>query len=144
MAKVKDEGPRAINISPEKVCYIIIKAREYDAKVEPVEPDPGSNPADSGEREILEDYVDDPTAMELREAIDYLNQDEVIDLIAMTWLGRGDFRTDEWRDARSLARERHRPHSAEYLMGIPNLGDFLEEGLSLLGYSCEEYEINRL
>ena len=112
--------------------------------MEPVEPDPGSNPADSGEREILEDYVDDPTAMELREAIDDLNQDEVIDLIAMTWLGRGDFRTDEWRDARSLARERHRPHSAEYLMGIPNLGDFLEEGLSLLGYSCEEYEINRL
>ncbi len=50
-----------LNISPEKICYIIVKAREFDAKVEPVEPDPGSNPADGGEREILSDYRDDPT-----------------------------------------------------------------------------------
>jgi hypothetical protein len=27
---------------------------------------------------------------------------------------------------------------------IPLLGDFLEEGLSILGYSCEEFEIGRL
>ena len=144
MARPVEEAPREIKISPEKVCYIIVKAREYDVKVAPVEPDPGSNPADSGEREVIEDYEDDPTAAELREAIDDLNDDEVVDLIAMTWLGRGDFAKDEWRDARRLARERHRPHSAEYLMGIPNLGDVLEEGLALLGYSCEEFEMNRL
>ncbi len=47
-----------LNVSPEKICYIIVKAREFDAKVEPVEPDPGSNPADGGEREILSDYRD--------------------------------------------------------------------------------------
>ncbi|MGA9084443.1 MAG: DUF3775 domain-containing protein [Pseudolabrys sp.] len=34
--------------------------------------------------------------------------------------------------------------TATYLLGMPLLGDFLEEGLSLLGYSCEEFEINRL
>ena len=144
MAKALDDTPIEINNSPEKVCYIITKAREYDVKVEPVEPDPGSNPIDTGEREILEDYADDPTAAELAEAIDDLNEDEVIDLIAMVWLGRGDFRREEWRDVRALAGERHRRHSAEYLMGIPTLGDLLEEGLSQLGYSCEEYEINRL
>jgi len=27
---------------------------------------------------------------------------------------------------------------------MPLLGDFLEEGLSLLGRSCEEFEIGRL
>lgn len=133
-----------LNISIEKVCFIILKAREFDAKVDPVEPDPGSNPADSGEREILEDYADDPTLVELRTAIDGLNDDEVIDLIALAWLGRGDFIKEEWDEARKLANERHRHRSAAYLTGMPALGDYLEEGLSLLGYSCEDYEIDRL
>jgi len=139
-----DDTPIELNISSEKVCFIIVKAREFDVKVEPVEPDPGSNPADTGEREVIEDYADDPTAAELREAIDDLNEDEVTDLIAMAWLGRGDFGVREWPEARRLAAERHRRHSANYLMGIPNLGDFLEEGFTQLGHSCEDFEIGRL
>lgn len=146
MVKIKDEAPAPVelNISGEKVCYIIAKAREYDVKVDPVEPDPGSNPADGEEREILEDYADDPTAAELREAIDDLNDDEAIDLIAMIWIGRGDYTRAEWREARALARERHRRRSADYLMGMPTLGDFLEEGFTQLGHSCEEFEVGRL
>lgn len=140
------EEPAAVelNISVEKICYIIVKAREFDAKVDPVEPDPGSNPADSGEREVLEDYADDPAADELRTAIDGLNDDETIDLISLAWLGRGDFDKTGWQEARALAGERHRHRSSAYLMGMPALGDYLEEGLSLLGYSCEDYEIDRL
>jgi Protein of unknown function (DUF3775) len=133
-----------LNISPEKVCFIIVKAREFDAKVDPVEPDPGSNPADTGEREVLEDYSDDATASELQAAIEALNEDEVIDLIALAWLGRGDFDKSEWAEARSLASERHRPRSAGYLIGMPMLGDYLDEGLSQLGYSCESEEAGHL
>lgn len=133
-----------MNISIEKVCFIIVKAREFDAKVDPVEPDPGSNPTDSGECEVLEDYADDPTFIELRTAINGLNEDEVIDLIALAWLGRGDFAKEDWDEARDLAAQRHRRRSALYLTGMPALGDYLEEGLSQLGYSCEDYEIDRL
>src|SRR6185437_4575009 len=115
-----------------------VKAREFDAKVEPVEPDPGSNPTDDNEREILEDYADDPTLEELRGAIDSLDDDEVIDLIALAWVGRGDFDRPEWLQARRLAAERHRPHSAQYLIGMPALGDYLEEGLAALGYSMPD------
>jgi hypothetical protein len=144
MAKEEEAATPELNISPEKVCFIIVKAREFDAKVEPIDPDPGSNPADDGEREILEDYSDDPTAAELRAAIDTLNDDEIIDLIALAWLGRGDFAASEWQECRALARERHRRRSADYLVGMPALGDYLEEGLAALGYSCEDYEIDRL
>jgi Protein of unknown function (DUF3775) len=129
--------PVELNISPEKVCYIIAKGREYDVKVEPAEP-PSSGPTDAANRDMLEDYPDDPTAAELREAIDDLNDDEVVDLIALAWVGRGDFAREEWEDARALALERHRQHSANYLMGMPTLADYLDEGLAALGYSCEE------
>jgi hypothetical protein len=133
-----------INISPEKVCYIIVKAREFDAKVEPVEPDPGSNPSDDQGREILEDYADDPTVQELQEAIVDLNDDEVVDLIAIAWVGRGDFDRTDFEGARNLAMERHRPDSAPYLIGMPSLGDYLDEGLAELGYSCGETEMAHL
>jgi hypothetical protein len=131
-------SPVEINISPEKVCYIIVKAREFDAKVEPVELNPGSNPSDDADREILEDYADDPTLEELREAIVDLNDDETIDLIALAWVGRGDFDRSDFESARNLAMERHRRNSAPYLIGIPNLGDCLEEGLAELGHTCDE------
>jgi hypothetical protein len=144
MIKGESAALPELNISSEKVCYIVIKAREFDAKVEPVETDPGSNPADDEVGEILEDYADDPTLAELQAAIDGLNDDEVVDLIALAWLGRGDFTKDGWGEARTLARERHRRHSAGYLIGMPALGDYLEEGLAALGLSCESYEMGRL
>lgn len=137
-------APVDINVSPEKVCYIVVKAREYDAKVEPVEPSPGSNPTDDSDSEILEDYADDPTLRELQAAIVDLNDDEVIDLIAIAWVGRGDFGRDEFSSARSLATERHRPNSAPYLIGMPALGDYLEEGLAELGYSCDDTALQHL
>jgi Protein of unknown function (DUF3775) len=141
-----DEGeePVELNVNPEKVCFIIIKARAFDAKVDPVEPEPGSNPSDDDEREVLEDYADDPTREELRAVIETLDEDELIDVIALAWVGRGDFGRSDWPDARALADERHRRHSSAYLMGMPALGDYLEEGLAELGYSCEDYETGHL
>jgi hypothetical protein len=35
-----------LTISPEKAFFIIVKAREFNEKVEPSEPDPGSNTSD--------------------------------------------------------------------------------------------------
>jgi hypothetical protein len=141
-----DEGeePVEININPEKVAFIILKAREFDVKVDVADPDPGSNGADDGERAILEDYADDPTLEELRGAIDLLDDDEIVDLIGLAWVGRGDFGRIDWLEARSLASDRHRAHSANYLIGMPALGDYLEEGLSELGYSTAEFDAEHL
>jgi hypothetical protein len=140
----QEPEPIELQISGEKLFYIIVKAREFDAKVPPVEPHSGSNASDDGEGEILEDFSDDPTAEELKAAIDQLSDDEIIDLIAITWVGRGDFDRAGFAEARATATERHRGRSAKYLMGIPNLGDCLEEGLAELGHSVGEFGLGRL
>lgn len=133
-----------LTISPEKVCFIIIKAREFDAKDEVTDPDLGSNPSDDKDAAVLEDHGDDPVVEELTSLINSLSEDEQIDLVALTWLGRDDYAADDWPAVHAEAARAHNERTASYLLGTPLLGDFLEEGLALLGRSCEEFEIDRL
>ena len=139
-----DEDAVTLTISPEKVCFIIIKAREFDAKEEANEPDPGSNPSDDKEAAVLEDREDDPVVEELTSLINALSEDEQIDLVTLAWLGRDDYSTRDWAEVRDEAARAHNERTASYLLGMPMLGDLLEEGLSTLGHSCEEFEIERL
>jgi hypothetical protein len=142
----RDEAP-TLAISPEKVCFVIIKAREFDVKEGVADPDSASNPSDDMMIDVLETHADDPVLEELTSFISALSEDEQIDLVALMWLGRDDNTADDWAQLREEARSAHRPkprHTADYLIGTPLLGDYLEEGLSLLGYSCEAFEINRL
>ena len=134
----------ALTISPETVCYVIVKAREFDVKVEPDDPDSGSNPTDDKDIDVLEELVDDPTFEEVSSALAALNEDETLDLVALAWIGRGDYTSEDWEEAREQAREIPLKDRPRYLLGTPLLGDFLEDGLSELGYSCEDYEIERL
>lgn len=133
-----------LTIAPAGVCYAIVKARGFDAKDVVTEPDPGSNPSDDGDASVLEDHGDDPVLQELVSYINGLSADEQIDLVALAWLGRDDNTARDWPRVRAEARAAHNERTARYLVGMPLLGDFLEEGLSLLGYSCEEFEMDRL
>ena len=128
-----------LSISPEKVCFFVLKAREFDVKDVVTDPDSGSNPTDDAMLAVLEDHPDDPTEQELRSFIDALTEDEQIDLVALTWLGRGDGTIDEWDDLRREAARLHNKRTAAYLLGKPMLADHLEEGLSQFGLSCEGY-----
>lgn len=133
-----------LQIDPQKVCYLIIKAREFDAKVPVVEPDPGSNPSDEDMRGVLEDYPDDPVDVEIRTLVDSLNEDEQIDLVTLLWLGRGDGSKDEWSTIRNEATAARSDHTADYLLGTPLLSDYLAEGLNKLGYDCSDFETEHL
>ncbi len=140
----RDQISPPLTISPEKICFIIIKAREFDVKDEVTEPDPGSNATDDRDIAVLEDHRDDPVVQELTSFINFLSEDEQIDLVALTWLGRDDYAASDWSAVREEAARAHNRRTAQYLLGIPQLGDFLEEGSAMLGYSCEEFEIGRL
>ena len=127
-------------IDTEKVCFVILKAREFDAQEEVVEPGYASDAVDDNFVQVLEAYRDDPTFEELRSFIAALNVDEQAELVGLTWVGRGDFGGEEWADALALAKERQRGSTADYLLGMPMLGDYLEEGLAAFGLSCAEIE----
>ncbi len=132
------------DISLEKAGYIIVKAREFGAKVEPDDPESGSNPSDDRGIDVLEDFADDPTREELMGALQALNDDESLDLVAVVWIGRGSFDRDEWHEARSQAKEIPQADRARYLIGTPMLGDYLEQGLAAFGLSCGETEAAHL
>jgi len=128
----------ALAIAPDKVCFFILKAREFDVKDVVTDPDSGSNATDDAMISVLEDHRDDPTQQELRTFIDALTEDEQIDLVALTWLGRGDGTIGDWEDLRAEAARLHNNRTAAYLMGKPMLADHLEEGLAQFGLSCSD------
>src|SRR5690606_15555991 len=71
---IRELGAMELTVNPEAVVFIIEKAREFDAKVEPDDPESGSNPSDDKAIDVLEDLADDPTLEELKGAIDGLNE----------------------------------------------------------------------
>jgi hypothetical protein len=142
-----DEFSDTLTIETEKVCFIIVKAREFDVKDVDTSEESGSNASDDKMIGVLEDRRDDPVQQELSGFISSLTEDERIDLVALVWLGRDDYAAEDWpavREEAARAQASYGKRTASYLLGIPMLGDYLEEGLSLLGRSCEDYEVNRL
>ncbi len=135
-----------LTISPEKVTFLIEKAREFDVKELDSDPDSGSNAADDGMVDVLEDNGQDPVARELTGFITALNEDEQLDLVALMWLGRGDGMIDEWDAIRGRAVEARglyrnaRAETARYLLGEPLLGDLLADGLDAFGIDWTDEE----
>lgn len=127
-----------LTIDPDKVCHIIVKARAVSAKAEVVEEDPASNMAEDGMLEVLTEGVDDATDQEVGDFIAGMNVDEQCELVALAWIGRGSFIKEEWREALREARHAHNERTAEYLLGLPLLGDYLADGLAEFGHTCDE------
>lgn len=130
-----------LEISSRKVAYIIVRAREIDAKV-----GRWDSPGDAADAEtILEARRGDATEDELRSFISDLNDDEKAELVAVMWIGRETFGVDELTEAIATAKEEATTPTEDYLLGIPLLSDYLEEGLAKLGVDPgdEEEDIYR-
>ncbi len=133
-----------LNISSEKVCFLIVKAREYDVQDIAADAESGSNPIDDRMIDVLEDHTDNPVRQEIRSFVAALSDEEKADLMALMQLGRGDGTLEEWEAMRAQAVREHGGRVAAYLLGQPLVSDYLEEGLSQFGFSCAEFEIGRL
>jgi hypothetical protein len=134
-----------MDLAVDKIRSLIVEARRLDVKEGDTDPDSGSNPIDDGETDVLADEAvdeggEDGTEAEFRGMIDAMNEDEAADLLALLYVGRGDYEVDEWDTARQLAGERNAASGdlADYLLGIPNLGDLLDEGLDAMGETLND------
>jgi hypothetical protein len=127
-----------LSIPADKLCFIIAKARQFDVKDVVTDPDDASNPTDDAMVAVLEDHRDDPVVQELVAVIHAMSVDEQVDLVTLTWLGRGDGSIEDWSELRAEAARAHNRRTASYLLGIPLLADYLAEGASQFGISCAE------
>jgi len=128
-----------LNINSETICFIIGKAREFQAKEEIVIPEVPLSSSDDWALQILADHVDDPCLREVEETVRDLEPDQQAELIALMWLGRGDYDLPEWDDAVRDAADSLGDLGAPgaYLLAHPLVADFLQDGLDQHGASCE-------
>ena len=127
-------------IPVDTACYIVRKLREYENMDLLVERDDLANPLDREDvDELVEhenEYSFDPVRQELMSFIGDLPEDQKIDLVALMWLGRNNTSATEWPSIREEAAQAYNARTSDYILGSPLASDFLEEGLSALGYAC--------
>lgn len=127
-----------LNIDPDTLCFIISRAREFQAKEGIVIPEPiPDSPSENWARQALADHADDHALQEAIDTINDLNEDEQAELVALMWLGRGDYSLAEWDTALADAVAARSDHTAEYLLAHPEIAFYLEEGMAQHGLSCD-------
>ena len=139
----------------ETICWLIVKMREFEVEdVMPTEasdddqslaPDQPTDTealvAESEDPDQLARAQADPVYDDVKRIIDDLNEDAQVELVALAWMGRGDYTgISEWQEALREARARHNASTAEYLLGMPMVSDYLEQGLEQIGLSCDGTE----
>jgi hypothetical protein len=129
-----------LEISSDKVAFVIIRAREFDADVTiPDESSSGINTEDDAAAN-REDRSSDVVRSEIAEFISGLNEDEQADLVALVWIGRGTYSAEEFEEAVEMAKAERTNPTEDYLLGIPLLPDYLEAGLDKMGFTIEDIE----
>ncbi|MBO6758742.1 MAG: DUF3775 domain-containing protein [Roseibium sp.] len=130
-----------LNLSPDTIRLLVQKARAAASSLEDsfedgrdgdIEFDEDTLSDSHHHDGLAEEENDDLTEEELRELIEDLNVDEAAELVAVAWIGRGDFEADDFSQAADEARERAKGSTATYLLGMPLLADYLEAGLDAL------------
>lgn len=135
-----DRPPIPLNLSSPTLAYIIARAREFDAGID-THPDPiGDTPTlPDFEADYLPASSEDTPYDDLHSALSLLNTEQMITLVAILWVGRGDYGRDSWKDARQAAAEiLEERDGADYLCGTPLAADYLTEGLDVLGHQVDD------
>ena len=128
-----------LDINPETVSYLANLARDFHAQEQVSIPDQPLGDIDEWSVEALAYHRDDPIYSEMKTAIEDLEPDQQVQLVALMWLGRGSF--SDWDSAVEEARDNWNSKTADYLIGTPLLSDYLEEGLNQVGYFSEDFEV---
>ena len=121
-----------LSIDRQALERIIEEVRKNSAGIVDDDEDPGSDLA-HGDIEDLDDETETEEDLAgLHALIDELPEDARVELVALAWIGRGSYGKEDWHDALVEAARVRNDHTAGYLLGMPLLADYLEEGLATL------------
>ena len=124
-----------LNINSRYMRRLIEKLRAVMGREAEVMPQMGGNASDDMRAATLQEQPGDLLIDELREEIEAMDEDHQAELVALMWVGRGDFSEPEWQEAVDLAIERHDGPTWRYLMSHPLVADQLANGLEAVGHS---------
>ena len=120
---------KELDLNLDVVRTVIDKAHQFHAKEEVTFPEDPMSPTEDWAMQVLADHAEDPVVQELSSTIDSLAPEQQAKLVALMWLGRGDYSIGEWEEALADARDQWNGRTAEYLIGTPLVADYLGAGL---------------
>lgn len=120
--------PPELTLSPDLVSSLVLRLRAVQGREAISDPNSGSNPIDDGMIDALQSSSGDLSRQEVRQQIADLSPQEQVQLVALLWVGRGDFAPQEWAAALRLAEDQRETPTSAYILGQPLAADFLAEG----------------
>ena len=127
-----------LSVSLEAVCRLIVRARELEAQVPAIEADDEEDPTDSDDEfAVIEDEANEAIEEEIMAALDDLADDQIAEVLALAWIGRGTYDASEWNDALEAAGDPDAEEPVDQLLEMPLLAAYLEAGLAAFDLSCD-------
>ena len=126
-----------LSVSLETVCRLIVRARELEAQVPGLTADEEENPLDADDDyAVMDDETNTVIEEEMAAALDDLADDQIAEVLALAWVGRGTYDASEWDEALEEANDRGGETPADQLMEMPMLAGYLDAGLAAFDLSC--------
>ena len=127
----------------ETICRLILRAKEMEAQVPSAGEDETADDVDDFDDEgdqalsVLDDELNESVEEEVRTTLDDLADDQLAEILALAWVGRGTYDGSEWDEAYAEAGDLRPDERVDELLDMPLLGGHLEAGLAAFDYSCE-------
>jgi hypothetical protein len=127
-----------LSVSLEAVCRLIVRARELEAQVPGIETDEEEDPQDTDDGlSVIEDEANESVTAELTAALDDLADDQIAEVLALAWIGRGTYDATEWDEALEEANDPGGESPVDQLLEMPMLAGYLDAGLAAFDLSCD-------
>jgi Protein of unknown function (DUF3775) len=127
----------------ETICRLSLRAKELEAQVPASDPDEDPDNVDDYDDEggetlsVLEDELNDGVEEEIQALLDELAEDQLAEIVALAWVGRGTYDPSEWDEAFAEANDLSGDERMDELLEMPLLGGYLDAGLAAFDYSCD-------
>lgn len=126
------------------LCRIILRAREYEAQT-PTDYDGGEaaenvDDEEEGTLSVLDDTINESVEEELQAVFEDLGEDQLAEVVALTWVGGGTYEAGDWDEAFEEAQQivsDGTQGAIDELMEQPMLASVLESGLAAFDLSCD-------